>query len=218
MYAAANYDPSLQKQIAAESIKERTSEFASHPSYFLDFYSKKLSSQWNNPTLQSLWILRGHEGELPRVADYMVSVRGTLDQLNYLKFFHVFIYLFSVVFLLLGSKKDDDSLLIYITFLGGVFFHLMWEAKAQYSLAYICLLIPVAICGFERLTSFLAALLSRKKENELPEKGKLLIKRGVICFAIFMVLIAGLYVKHIPTGLTSDTYAYFQWIVDNIGE
>lgn len=218
VYALSNYDPELQKQLALASIKERTSEFASHPAYFIDFYTKKLDSQWNNPTIQSLWILRGYEGTLPKFVEYMVSVRGTLDQLNYLKPFHVFILLFSVVFLFFGTGKDDARNLIFLVFLGGVFFHLMWEAKAQYSLPYVCLLIPAALCGFDRLTSFLAGLLSRKKENALQESAKVIARRGIVCALIFMLLIAGLYVKKVPTGLTSDTYAYFQWIVDCIDE
>ena len=54
-----------------------------------------------------------------------------------------------VLHVILNRKKQKraDAALI-ITFLGGFFFHILWEAKSRFILVYFILLIPYGAAGY----------------------------------------------------------------------
>ena len=52
-----------------------------------------------------------------------------------------------------------------IFFLGGFFFHLIWETKSQYVYIYIFLLMPIAADGIARLTETGQKLYTKYKNH-----------------------------------------------------
>ena len=92
-YDMAGYDTSVQSEMAKTEIRKSISAFLDQPSYMIGFYAKKLASQWNEPTFQTIWYLRGSGKDLPGCIEYMVSIYGSYKMLPYFKFFEVVIYL-----------------------------------------------------------------------------------------------------------------------------
>ena len=175
----------------------------------ISFYTKKLASQWNEPTFQTIWYLRGPGRELPVCIDYMVSIYGSYRVLPYFKFFEVMIYLSSFLFVCIEKKADDKSLLLLTTFIGGVMFHILWEAKAQYALFYFVLLIPVAVNGCALFRSTANALLAEKKAKlgeEKKKSGKLSIIISIITGLAMLGLWIWLMIKRVSTEFISSFF------------
>ena len=63
----------------------------------------------------------------------------------------------------LNYKKIQTLELIFpIVFIGGFLFHLIWEAKCQYTITYFILLIPYAIVGYKIIGEKLLKLYNTK--------------------------------------------------------
>ena len=214
-YDNAGCNTSFQADMAKADIRKSITVFTDHPSYMILFYTKKLASQWNDPTFQTIWYLRGHDKELPAPIDYMVSIYGSYKVIPYFKFFEVVIYLSAFLFICFEKKADDKSLLLLTTFIGGVMFHILWEAKAQYALFYFVLLIPVAVNGCALLRSALIGMIAAKKAKaEKNTSGKLRTDL-IVCFVLFILFLGVLCLLHIPGSLREGTVPYCQYIVEN---
>ena len=48
----------------------------------------------------------------------------------------------------LWRRRDMESSLLPLIILGGLLYHLLFEAKSQYALPYFVLMIPMAAFGF----------------------------------------------------------------------
>ena len=67
-------------------------------------------------------------------------------------YFIVFLWLGIILFLIFDFRKLDAYKLIFvITFIGGFLFHLVWEAKGQYTIIYAYLMIPYMLRGYQLL-------------------------------------------------------------------
>lgn len=210
-YDLAGCDTSVQSEFAKEEIRKSLSAFFEHPSYMISFYTKKLASQWNEPTFQTIWYLRGPGRDLPDCIDYMISIYGSYRVLPYFKFFEVMIYLAAFLFICFEKKLDDKSLLLLTTFTGGVLFHILWEAKSQYALFYFVLLIPICING---IGAFRKCCLTLFEKKEMKRCGR--VRKDLIaCFVLFLIILGILYCLHIPASLKEESLSYYQYIVEN---
>lgn len=153
-YIACQYDEEAVGEIALSSIRESAEQFIKNPAYALRFYGKKFVSQWNEPSYQCYMV--GHEAEetRTRLANsfyYNTLHRVTLAGMN--------VYQFVVMagafacFLLKRKQLTLPELFMGIVIIGGVLFHLLWEAKCQYALAYFVLMVPYGAAGLEAFTS-----------------------------------------------------------------
>lgn len=70
-------------------------------------------------------------------------------------------------------------------FIGGVLFHTLWEAKAQYSLPYFVLLIPYSVCGFRRFAVRISGVNIFKLDFR-----KIISKSGLIALVAALVFLA----------------------------
>ena len=64
----------------------------------------------------------------------------------------------------LGEPDRWGMLLPGIVFIGGFLFHLVWEAKGQYSVVYFMLLLPYAYLGMERVADVFLDVTGAGKE------------------------------------------------------
>lgn len=240
-YDSAGCNTSFQTENARAEIGKSILSFTEHPSYMISFYTKKLASQWNDPTFQTIWYLRGHGSKLPAPIDYMVSIYGSYKVIPYFKFFEVVIYLSAFLFICFERKIDEKTLLLLTTFIGGVLFHILWEAKAQYALFYFVLLIPVGVNGIGAFRKYAGGLIADKNaktemekksadETETAEEKKTsdetktaeekktagrLRTDLVVCFVLFILFLGVLYYLHIPGSLREGTVPYYQYIAEN---
>ena len=66
-----------------------------------------------------------------------------MNQFQQLIFFGMLLSLFE-----LWRRRDTESSLLPLIILGGLLYHLLFEAKSQYALPYFVLMIPMAAFGF----------------------------------------------------------------------
>ena len=143
-------DPEATAENAGQVIKQRAEYFAENPGQGLRFFSRKLRSQWNEPTYESLWINQVQQsyGQKGFMYEWFCHVgerhiTGYMNQYQQLVFLGM---LLSCVFL--WRRRDIRQCLPALVILGGILYHLLFEAKSQYALPYFVLMIPLASYGF----------------------------------------------------------------------
>lgn len=148
-------DPEATAALAKEALKNRVAGFAAHPDKALRFFWAKLRSQWNEPTYESIWLNQVHMSfsEKGRVYSFLCgegsAERRTTAVMNQ---FQQLIYLGMLLGCFgLWHRKNAKSCLLPLIVLGGLLYHLLFEAKSQYALPYFVLMLPVAAYGYSRL-------------------------------------------------------------------
>lgn len=167
-YDAFNYDTYentnySQEDSIAEAKKvliERADTFINDPKYALKFFGKKITSTWCDPLFQSIWsgplsaCNQSYKNEKisciyedGHIHGMIRDVCGAVLIMTY--------GMTSICLLLHLRKKSSEMILIGIVFfLGGFFFHLLWETKSQYVYPYVFCMIPYASWGVEKVLFF----------------------------------------------------------------
>ena len=144
-----------------EVIAERIAYFRENPQYTRDFFYRKFVSQFNETSYQSIWNnnVRDQYEEKRQPAAWVCG-NGEAAVKRYMDAFAqaVFVGLMIALFLMM-RRRDYTALVLPLSVLGGMLFHLLAEGKSQYILPYFVLMIPAAawgmtVCcdGFDRLT------------------------------------------------------------------
>ena len=174
MYRTYGTDIETIKRRNAEDIRDGLAAFAEDPAYAYWFFQDKFSSQWNEPTFESVWVSGVCEsyGERSELAENMYD--GEWPGTVYDKAMNYMVQLIYAGFLLsvlaLFKKRDPGQLLYPIAILGGILFHLLFEANSKYVISYLPLFYPLAAYGvlsfklnIGRLTRLVKRRRNRKK-------------------------------------------------------
>lgn len=198
-YEQSGYDPELNKQMATDAIKERLEYFSKNPHDCLEFFSRKLTSEWNDPSYEALWIIRpvktGFRCNNPIRS--LLTYNNYFLQIGFLNGLQFFILLGCLLFLVFKNKKTGNCFeILVLTIIGGFLFHIMWEAKSQYTLPYFVLMLPMSAIGYHKL------LFDFK---ELFKKNRLRMFLRLVLPLLFFYLI---YSGTIGKNLTSDNASF----------
>lgn len=152
-------------------IEKRINKFMDDPLYFLDFYRRKITSGWADPTFQSVWYGIKYEDKDINLQKIYNSSQYKI-MIIYLRSISIIIFGFALYTLWNNRKKiSDESLLLIVIFLGGFFFHILWEMKSRYTLPYLIFLIPLASVGISAFLTMIKSKWSKeKKKRELEVK------------------------------------------------
>ncbi len=151
-YREAGRDVTVASKNAKADIRNRIGEFVDQPAYCVEFYSKKIASQWNNPTFQGFWIqqvMSWYREDIPDSVDEWIQ-DGRWENRTLTAVFNVFqsiVLLGCILFFFCHKSMDYKTLSLAVIIIGGFLFHLIWEAKCQYTVSYFALLIPYAVQG-----------------------------------------------------------------------
>ena len=167
-------DPEAMADFSKEVIRERLTYFRENPQYTRDFFYRKYVSQFNETTYQSIWnnLVRHQYEEKGAFAAWVCGdanpgVRRYMDAFAQL----VFVGLLAALVMMV-RRKDYTALVLPLTVLGGMLFHLLAEGKSQYILPYFMLMIPAAAWGVAEISGkgldWLTDRLRRKK-SATPE-------------------------------------------------
>lgn len=150
LYLKNQFDDEAANKEAWEQIGQRMEAFSDDAEYTVDFFGKKILSQWNEPTFESIWVskVKGHEVAIKGgigEAVYDKSL-GQLLELHFGLYMRVLYLLFAIgIYCLFISKKTNiQTILLPLVLMGGFGYHFLFEAKSQYILTYIPLIIPTA--------------------------------------------------------------------------
>lgn len=161
LYETCDYQGSAMIQPAIEEIQKSFSLFAQQPDYALRFFSRKLSSMWNSPLLESVTIItkRNSTGELSYTVKDILYNGGIWNTILFLwqDVIHSVLLFGLLLFFIFDKKKLklENSCMI-IAVLGGFLFHIFWEGKCQYILPYYILLFPFSVQGYLSSSAYLA--------------------------------------------------------------
>lgn len=190
-----DHDVEAMKTAAWQNLGDTLTLFAEEPEYCLRFFSRKLASMWNNPAFQcftevtkcnttgglNYWMKDLlYDGGVKNVV-----LRVILDLMHSMTLFGM------VLHVILNRKRHGlaDAALI-ITFLGGFFFHVVWEAMGQYAVPYYVLLMPYAVQGYLTVTEKMAGLQFEKGLKEIGKQlwGSISFRMGLILAAVVLFI------------------------------
>ena len=161
----ANASLSDANDAAWDEIGKRLDEFSEDSDYAFEFFGKKILSQWNEPTFESIWVskVKGHtatEEEKLRSgvdtigSDQMTGLTnavykkstGQALEMHFNFYMQIMYILFAAgIYLMFTKKKTNiETVLLPLVMLGAFGYHLLFEGKSQYVLTYIPLMIPTA--------------------------------------------------------------------------
>ncbi len=163
-----NYDATLLQCKA--DFAERVTELAHRPVYLASFFYHKITSQWNEPAYQAIWSssTSDRSGE---VSDFILnlskgaasdSVNAYFNQL--MQFVYVALAISFFVLLRKKTERNEARMIIPMILVGAVLYHALFEAKAQYSIIYVPMMLPYAAFGIHALSECIKA-----RKEKLPK-------------------------------------------------
>lgn len=156
IYKKQKYDYEKTSNKINKDIEKSLNKLKQDPKYAFNFFGRKIVSEWNNPTFQSFWINYKRKSDIQenRIVKSIMNPkkRGNIILRDYMNIIQTLILFGTVMYLVLGYKKIKLRELIFaIIFIGGFLFHIVWEAKCQYTVTYFVLLIPYSVIGYRKV-------------------------------------------------------------------
>lgn len=181
-YESKEYDGEKAAESGWKDIKERIGEFSAAER--ARFFTTKTLSQWNDPLYMSIWVSETRPSKTDRSGFVQSMYTGNAGAyvLDFANVYQSLIFVFAAagVFIILMKKKMRQNIfcaVLPLVFLGGFFYHLLFEAMPQYNVTYFTLFVPLAAYGFSALCdryqeSFTACLkkLFKKEKSSMPEE------------------------------------------------
>lgn len=174
-YMNSNFDTEVANKRAWQNIDARL-DALSDINYGVDFFGKKILSQWNEPTFESIWVskVKSHYSDINAIGEGMYNRSlGQFFELYFNWYMQIIYLLFAVGIycMFLNKKTNIETVLLPLIILGGFGYHLLFEGKSQYILTYIPLLIPT--CSYA-ISSMLNGKFTKLKEivaklKDIPE-------------------------------------------------
>ena len=157
LYLNNNLDGDTATAQAWSDIGTKLDALTSDPEKFLDFFSKKILSQWNETTFESIWVskVKGHtDNNIGWLGTQVYDKSfGQMLEIHFNLFMQVLYLLFAagIYFMFIHKKSSVETVLLPLVVLGGFAYHLLFEGKSQYVLTYIPLLIPTAAFALDTI-------------------------------------------------------------------
>lgn len=148
-----DYDYEKTNNKVKEDLKKTLNEYLNDLHRFRKQITEKIVSQWAEPTFQCFWIAQHRISieSTPKIFEDIINEKGMLYNvlLEYMDIMQTIILFGSLLYIVMDFKNIEfKQLILAIVFIGGFFFHILWEAKCQYTITYFILLIPYAIIGY----------------------------------------------------------------------
>lgn len=156
---------------AKEDIRQGVAELLTSPSKLGNYLFEKLVSQWDEPTFMSVWITKAvpvYTDPKP-LAQFVYG--DSFDDAYRLVMKKTILVLYASYALGVGfllQRGESERLLLPLIVLGGILFHLLFEAKSQYVLEYLPLFCPIAAYGIRSIFNKRTRGL-RKESSESPQ-------------------------------------------------
>lgn len=192
-----HYDYDLADAEAKQEIKKIISKYLDDITAAVSFFVKKISSQWNNPTFQSLWILEGRSGR--DGLRWLYEGTGRCLYTFFVNIFQTVVLAGTLLYAIFRmGKQSFEEMLLPVTFIGGFLFHLFWEAKSIYAVPFFLLLFPLCVQGYHEWQKWLLT-----KDNIIREKRFwiILAVTVLICILSFTDPFTKLFARDEDTGI-----------------
>lgn len=160
------YDAAKAESIG--KIKDRMAQMVDKPRWALRFFAKKTVSIWNEPSFECFSILRqqAYDKEKHRGAAAVIEDGSSWNMVLWrcLNAVQSIIWTGVLFYLVLNRRQLTVFHLVFgLILIGGFLFHLLWEAKSQYTIYYFYLMIPYAVAGYANIIGRLKARWEKKR-------------------------------------------------------
>ena len=212
-YEESNCITAVQEERAKADIADRMALFKENSHYAFEFFSQKIASMWTEPTYQSFWInqIRNHRVSFPEWLDWLMSTNGYTFVSGILGYYQLFLFSGCLLWVILEDSNQFISKSFFvITVIGGFLFHLAWEAKSQYSITYIVLMIPIAVMGYELFINKLWCAIESLRTGEGLKK--LSVRYTALLSVLVMATYVGIYKFDGTQCLTADSGYYEKYL------
>ena len=166
LYQKYNGDYSKQNTEAMDSIKGSLSSFLSHPNKLVKFFAKKLSSEWCDPSFQTLYYsslnTTGSTLIKSKYVGRLIENGSNTNRIatEVMKGHELLVFvgtLTSCLCLYRNRRLTKINNIVFMTLsllvLCGFGCYMLWEAKSIYMLPFYLLLIPLGAFGINYIIS-----------------------------------------------------------------
>jgi hypothetical protein len=151
----AGFDTRKADAQVETDLQARIGLFKRNPAYALRFFHSKLTSQWGETTYESIWVNSAGKHSDARAA-FADEVLSSPALPRYMDIYANALYLaFALGLTMLAVRLMKHNafaanfglLLLVVAVMGGFLYHMLFEAKSQYLLPYLVMMVPVAAAG-----------------------------------------------------------------------
>ncbi len=138
-----------------EKLRENIAAMRENPARALAFFAEKTVTQWCEPMLQSAWSGPladcGQEVSTALLRDFYTGATSYALVAHWVKLVTLQLWGLALVFIVRYAGQTPGWEMAFMHCIGGLLFHTVWEAKSQYIMPYVVLLIPFAAYAFCRV-------------------------------------------------------------------
>lgn len=220
IYSALDYDTNAADALARTHLKERVAELAGAPKQAVNFFTRKTASQWAEPTFQSVNIQETRKTNVEPPTWYLAlctpssalshGLLAVLDALQSVVYFGALAYFITRI-----RRGEVFHWTLAVVFLGGFLFHLVWEAKGQYTISFFVLLFPYAVQGLADCAQGLLYLWDARREKNMGVQHPKRALALLCCAAVLTVLVVATPLRRVAAlGQTADEQAFAQYAAE----
>lgn len=166
-YQGHGFDPQTSSAAAKEDLAAFAAQCQADPASAIDFYNRKIASQWNAPMYQCIVMNSRVEGEQTALVQSLYEGEGNRRLTDFMNIYQSLIYGGVLAFTVLALKKRVplQHYLLLIAVFGGFLFSILWEAKARYVFPYFLIMIPYAAAGIGSMITMLWQRADKKSSH-----------------------------------------------------
>ena len=140
-----------QKNVVNKDLANELKKYIDNPMDSIKFFAKKFVSSWTNPDF-GCFVYQDNirnGGDMSTIAKAIIYGDSSKVFYWFMNVVHFVIALFALLCFIFKYKKkfNMELYILGIVILGGLLYHILFEAKDQYILPYYVMLIPYAAFG-----------------------------------------------------------------------
>lgn len=153
-----DYDTQAANAKAFGDLQLYFDYFMREPDKMVDFFVRKMNSQWNAPMYQCIVMNSSIVDKQPALIQNIYQF-GRVEQLIefYMKVYQLLLY-GGILFLLAVERKNYfriEKYVLLIAVYGGFLFSMIWEAKTRYIFPYLLMQLPYMAIGIKEIVNML---------------------------------------------------------------
>lgn len=169
VFVKYHYDEELITEASIADIKKILTRMAENPlDVGLPFFAAKTAFQWNDPTFIGMYLNDNRQSAvtIPDLAQSVIDGRGSVILSVVLNYMQTLIWFGALCCVVMRRRSRNlYELMGAVIFLGGYFFHFMWESSSSYTIPYFVVMIPYAVKGQLDLARGLGSLIGKRFGN-----------------------------------------------------
>ena len=147
IFNSSDYNAEISAEKGKAKLINNIEKIKKHPIKTCKFFAEKTISQWCDPLYQSIWSGPledcGQDTKTPLLKSLYNGGAAENVLAFGMKFYMIIFFGFSLVFIIKHYKEYNGWQLLFMIFIGGFLFHIIWEAKSQYVYPYFFPLMPL---------------------------------------------------------------------------